>query len=103
MNEITRLVVGTAMRSMFQKGWVDICTIRECLKLAGVLPVGDAYQMLTTLHCVHFKDMPAELASEVPRMLRDVFNGLSVDDLVKATEPAKIGSGRNGADVLKLR
>lgn len=47
--------------------------------------------------------MPGELAEQIPTLLRDVFNGLQIDDLVKATEPAKLGTGRNGADVLRLR
>lgn len=89
MNEITRLVVGTAMRDMFQKGYVNICTVRECLKLAGILPVGSAYDLLNTLHCVHFKDMPAELTAQIPGLLTDVFNGIRIDDLVKACEPSQ--------------
>lgn len=88
MTETTRLVIGTAMRSMFQKGWIDICAIRECLKLAGVVPVGESYALLSALHCVNFKDMPAELVERLPGLLTDVFDGLRVDDLVKACEPA---------------
>lgn len=97
MDETTKLVIATAMRNMLNGGHISICTIRECLQLAGITPRGRAYDLLNTLHCVKFKDMPAELAVQLPRLLHEVFNGIDVEQLVKAVEPAE---NRNGATAL---
>lgn len=97
MDETTKLVIATAMRNMLNGGHISICTIRECLQLAGITPKGRSYDLLSTLHCVKFKDMPAELADQMPRLLHEVFNGIEIDQLVRAAEPAE---KRNGATAL---
>lgn len=96
MDETTRLVVGTSLRNMIQKGWINISTIEECLKLAGVIPRAEPMAMLRALHCVNFKDMPAELQERVPGLLRDVFNGFDIQALTDAVTPA-------GGKVLRLQ
>ena len=96
MDETTRLVVGTAMRGMIQKGWVDICTIDKCLKLSNIIPRAQSHELLHALHCVHFTDMPDELQARVPALLRDVFNGFDIQALTDAVTPA-------GGKVLRLQ
>lgn len=86
-DETKKLVVGTAMRDMFQKGWLNICTIDKCLEISGLLRGGDDYRLLGALHCINFKDMPPELFQRIPNMLKVVFSGLSVDDLMQACLP----------------
>jgi len=101
MDETTRLVVGTAMREMIQKGWVNICTIEKCIALSGIIPRAQPLALLHALHCVNFKDMPSELQERVPALLRDVFNGFDIQALTDAVTPAggkalrlQQGSGR---------
>lgn len=83
MSNINQMVVRTALRNMFNKGYVDITTIKECLKLCGITPIGPALAQLSALHCVHFKDMDRPLAEAIPEMVAGLFEGmtLSVDDL----------------------
>lgn len=88
MDETTRLVVGTAMRAMIQKGWINISAIQDCLKLSGIIPHAGSLSLLQALHCVHFTDMPDELRERIPGMLRDVFSGMDVQSLVDAVTPA---------------
>jgi hypothetical protein len=78
MDDTTQLIVLTALRKMMMQGWVSICDIDKCLKLAGITPIGPAYNQLHALHCVSFKDMPVELARQVPGLIADVFDGLAV-------------------------
>lgn len=83
MTDINQMVIRTSMRNMFIKGYLDICAIKECLKLANVTPHGQTMGQLQALHCVHFKDMDRELAEMMPQMVASLFDGmqLSVDDL----------------------
>lgn len=90
--EVTKMVIATSMRAMFKNGGVSICDIDQCLKLAGIIPMGQAYQLLRTLHCVKFEDMPRELAEKIPELLKEVFSGLSVMEMMKAMEPAGGGA-----------
>lgn len=89
MNDIEKMVIATAMRKMFEKGWVDICAIDQCLRVAGVIPPKRARELLSTLHCVNFGDMPRELVDRLPGLLTECFNGLKIDDLMRACEPAQ--------------
>lgn len=88
MDETTKLVIATSMRSMLAKGWLSISTIDECLKLAGIIPVGGAYRQLHALHCIHFDQMPRELAEKIPVLINQTFDGLNIEDLMRAATPA---------------
>lgn len=101
MDEIMKMVIATAIRKMFQNGWLSISDIDQCLKLAGVIPMGRAYEILRTLHCVHFKDMPRELAEKIPALLTECFAGLNIDDLMKACEPAQACLGASSTKRLQ--
>lgn len=92
MTELSGMVIATAMRKMFEQGWFNICTVDQCLKVAGIIPPKREYEMLRTLHCVHFGEMPRELVDGVQTLLAACFNGMRIDALVRACEPAKLGS-----------
>jgi hypothetical protein len=116
MDKITELTIRSSLRSMFAKGWVDICAIKECVKLAGVTPVGSTMDHLHALHCVHFKDMDRELAEAIPGMVGALFEGvtLTVNDLFKPqrqlaqteldiTPPAQHPGRRNVLQLLGIK
>lgn len=100
MNDTDKLIVATALRKMFAGGYLDICTINQCIDLLGLIRQsgGKSYDRLRTLHCVHFKDMPAEIAQQVTVWIGDCMNGQSIDALVAAAMPAK---DRNGSHMLR--
>jgi hypothetical protein len=91
MSDINQMVIRASMRNMFIKGYLDICAIKECLKLANITPHGQTMGQLQALHCVHFKDMDRELAEMMPEMVVNLFDGmhLSVDDLFAKPVPAR--------------
>lgn len=94
ISEVNKLIIGTRLRDMFRKGWFSICCIDDCLNLAGILPGGESYRQLKALHCVQFGDMPRELAEAIPSMIRDVFDGVSIDQLMQASTPALANTGK---------
>lgn len=78
IDQITTMTVQTALLAMFRKGWLDICTIDKCAKLMGIVKGGQAYELLSALHCVNFTDMPRDLAEAVPGMIGEVLQGFSI-------------------------
>jgi hypothetical protein len=80
MDKTTQLVIKAALSNMFKKGWVDICSIKECLKLANITPSDPKTLLqLHALHCVHFTDMEPALAMQIPVMISKVFDGIIID------------------------
>lgn len=96
MDELTRIVIATAMRKMFSGGHFSICTVDECLKLAGIAAApARPYGLLRALHCVSFGEMPKEIVTKLPELMSECFNGLRIDYLMRACEPGKLGGGVN--------
>ncbi len=55
---------------------LDICSIRDLVKLSGMTIWGraaEAYDWLYKLHCVKFKDMHPKIALQVPHRVNMVF------------------------------
>jgi hypothetical protein len=66
MTDFEAEVVRTALQRMFRPGrYLDICTIDQCLKVAGIPAPHAEYDPLRALHCVHWSEMTAELREEV--------------------------------------
>lgn len=64
------LTVTTALNDMMKKGWLDICTIDKVARLMDLDPKGEAYSILSPLHCVHFSEMPRELREAMPGLIK---------------------------------
>lgn len=88
MNSIEKMVVETALRDMIRRGRVDICTIREILKITKGIPSQDDMNLLSLLHCVQFTDMPQELLRGLPLLIQRVVSAPEVD--WNATECSKL-------------
>lgn len=93
MDEIKKMVIATAMRKLFEGRYLDICTVDQCLKVAGVIAPREPYELLRTLHCVNYDAMPRELLEKVPTLLDACFGGISIAELLKACEPAQAKLG----------
>ena len=74
MTNIEILVCKTALKKMEKDGYFSICVIDNILKMSNGVPNGKLYQMLRTLHCVNFSDMPEELLSDLPKMIGEVLS-----------------------------
>lgn len=67
--DLKELAAVTALNDMMGKGWFSICTIDNVGKMLGRNPHGEAYDILHSLHCVHFDKMPPVLRDEIPALI----------------------------------
>lgn len=70
MNDLKQLAALTALNEMMSKHYFDICTIDSIATMLEINPRGEAYQVLRTLHCVHWNKMPQELRDAVPDLIK---------------------------------
>ena len=76
MDAIERAAVLAALRKMVSDGWFSICVIDKILKMTETVPDRRAYDVLSLLHCVNFRDMSEELRRELPALLSDCLGGV---------------------------
>lgn len=97
MDTLQRLAAETALRKMVAQGYFSICTIDKINEISGKIPDWRAHQILSLLHCIHFKDMLPELQQQLPELIRLALNGAEIDissvleargDKVVAIQPA---------------
>ena len=70
MNAFEIEAVRTALQNMQSKGYFNICTIDQILKVTGGVPDPRDYEALRLLHCVNFRDMPHALRLALPRKIQ---------------------------------
>lgn len=61
MNEFQKQAVMVAVKKMFYDRHFSVCTLDACIKVCGVTPNPQDYDVLRTLHCVDWADMPVGL------------------------------------------
>lgn len=67
--QLGHLSVLTKLNKMMRDSHFDICTVDQAIKVLGSVPDGRAYNILRTLHCVHWSEMPVELREAVPALI----------------------------------
>ena len=72
--DLKELAAVTALNDMMGKGWFSICTIDNVGQMLGRNPRGEAYDILRSLHCIHFDKMPPALRDEIPRLIEQCLN-----------------------------
>lgn len=72
--QLAQLSVLTALNQMMRGRHFDICTVDAAAKTLGAQPDGRAYQILRTVHCVQWGDMPPELRDAVPKLIERCIN-----------------------------
>lgn len=78
MNEIQKMAAQTAMKNMLNKDYFDICVIDKILKMSNGKPSSEDYNILHTLHCVRYGDMPPELLRWLPVLIQRVVMAESI-------------------------
>ncbi len=71
-DHIKRLAAVTALNEMLAGSSPSICTIDRIGTMLGIEPkrAVDAYNILHTLHCVHYAKMPLELRNQIPALIQ---------------------------------
>jgi hypothetical protein len=100
MTDAKQLIAITALNKMMAQGHFNICTIDSVAEMLGVNPKGEAYRMLRPLHCVNFSDMPQELRTLVPALIKQC---LAVEPTYQFTLPTQQGDLERTASELPRR
>lgn len=77
-DEIKQRAALVALNAMMKKGWMDICTINQVAEMLEVQPDKQAHDVLRSLHCVHFDQMPRDLHQEIPALIQRALCGADV-------------------------
>ena len=81
-DEFTRQAVAISLRKMFEGTHFNICAVDEALAALKLHANRDQYQALRPLHCVHWRDMPAEFRDQVMQRTLALFAEAHGFDLV---------------------
>lgn len=72
MLDLKLLAAEAALKKMVHGDYFDICTIDKIVKLLNIKPDREAYQILSTLHCIHYNQMRPELLQALPDLISTV-------------------------------
>ncbi len=89
MDEVQKMAARCALRKMEKDGYFSICTINDILKMSNGIPCGKDFDILHTLHCVNFRDMPPELLRGLPLLIARVLGSESIDLTSAITGPSR--------------
>ncbi len=70
--QIKLLAAQAALQKMLSSSHFSICTIDRIIEMMGLKPDREAYEILHTLHCVDYNQMPSELVDELPTLIHRV-------------------------------
>lgn len=67
--DVHLLAAQAALDKMFNQGYFSICTLDGILKMTNQIPDKMCYDILHTIHCVHFNEMDPTLARGLPMLI----------------------------------
>jgi hypothetical protein len=79
MSELKIMAAQAALTKMVASSHFSICTIDTICKMLGVKPDREAYEILHTLHCVDYNQMPPQLLQALPELIHRVVNSPAFD------------------------
>jgi hypothetical protein len=68
--ETKQRVALFALNQMLKGNHFDICTVREVGDMLGVPYRGEAYEVLSTLHCIDYAKMPKDIRDMIPELIQ---------------------------------
>jgi hypothetical protein len=71
MDNLKNLAATTALNSMLADRHFSICTVDRVAKLLNLNPACDAYNILSSVHCIDYAKMPAELRQAIPSLIKE--------------------------------
>ncbi|MHB8123124.1 MAG: hypothetical protein ACYDG4_13320 [Desulfuromonadaceae bacterium] len=81
---LNQAIALTALNDMFKRGSFSICCIDKVAAVLMINPKGRAYDLLSSLHCINFRDMPSEVRKAVPELIKEC---LGVDVIYQFAVP----------------
>lgn len=109
MENLKQAAALAALNDMMDKGYLNICTIDKVGTLLGVNLKSDAeaYNILSTLHCVDFGKLPKCLRDYVPELVQrclgvePTFRFKTLDQKVIDVSP-EMGSNKPKRNLFRL-
>lgn len=77
--DLQMLAAEAALRKMIEDSHFSICTLDKIVRMMGVKPDADAYNILSSLHCVHYNQMQPRLLEALPDLIHKVLSSPSMD------------------------
>lgn len=70
LTEFERKTCEFALRRMFRTdGWVDITVLRTMVQTSSIIVPPGEWNMISLLHCVHWRDMEPEYRNDVAKII----------------------------------
>lgn len=70
IENLQAMAAMTALNEMLASDYFNVCTIDRVASMLGISVKGSAaYDVLHTLHCVHYQKMPPDLRSAIPDLI----------------------------------
>ena len=67
--DVHLLAAQAALDKMFNQGYFSICTLDSILKMTGQVADKMCYDILHTIHCVHYNEMDETLRRGLPMLI----------------------------------
>lgn len=82
-------MVRQAVQKLFENSHFSICDLRNAMEIVGARKGGEAYTLLSALHCVDYAKMDPELRARIPQLVNECL--LEADNIVDAADVALKG------------
>jgi hypothetical protein len=69
MDKIKEMAARSSINNMLKSNHFSICAVDKVADMYGQKAGGEAYQILSALHCVDYSEMEEELRAEIPAMI----------------------------------
>lgn len=79
MTDLKMLSTQAALVKLFDQSYFSVCTIDRITEMMGIKPDREAYQILRTLHCVDYNQMPPALLQALPDLIMRVMQSPALD------------------------
>jgi hypothetical protein len=70
MEDLKKMAATTALNTMLADRHFSICTVDAVARMLNVIPAGDAYNILRTVHRIDYDKMPAALREKIPELIQ---------------------------------
>ncbi len=79
MSQLQLMAAEAALKKMLSDKHFSICTMDKIVDMLGIKPDKEAYDILSTLHCIDYSAMRRELLEALPDLIHRVLRSPSFD------------------------
>lgn len=82
-SEVQSASVAHSLQRMLNSNYFDVCTIRNCAELTGLIIPKERFNVYQTQHCVYYNEMLPEYKQILLAMVLDDFKDVLNPQIVK--------------------